>query len=196
MRSHFLLLLVIGVLGLNAGQVKAKNPVVIIETSMGRIKVELFADKAPMTVKNFMRYVDERFYDKTIIHKVIPGAIIQCGAFEAGAEPPIRKKTNEPIKSESANGLDNVRGTIAMARGTNADSATSQFFINLKDNKDMNQNQAADGVGFCVFGKVIDGMDVLEKIAKVETAKKGSLSDAPVKEIIIKSIRRESGSFG
>jgi peptidyl-prolyl cis-trans isomerase B (cyclophilin B) len=169
------------------GEAADKNPVVVMETSLGTIKIELFADKAPITVTNFLGYVDDKFYDGTIFHRVIPTFMIQGGGMEPGLK---EKKTKDPIKNESSNGLSNERGTIAMARTPRPDSATSQFFINVKDNKPLDKAQAADGVGYCVFGKVIEGMDVVDKIKDVETRDIGPHEKVPVQNVIIKSVRR------
>ena len=165
-----------------------KNPVVTIETSMGDIQVELFADKAPITVKNFLSYVDDKFYDGVIFHRVIPTFMIQGGGMEPGLK---EKKTKDPIKNEADNGLSNERGTIAMARTPDPDSATAQFFINVADNSKSLDHKSKDarGYGYCVFGKVIKGMDVVDKIKDVETASKGRHDDVPVKDVVIKSIR-------
>jgi len=176
-----------------------KNPVVVIETSMGKIKAELYEDKAPATVKNFLGYVDDKFYDGTVFHRVMPTFMIQGGGFEPGMK---QKKTKDPIKNESANGLSNLKGTLAMARTPNPDSATSQFFINVVDNKRLDRSD--DDAGYCVFGKVTEGMDVVDKIKAVKTGTKvqkgvevgGQLRDVPhgnvpLEDIIIKSIRVE-----
>ena len=128
----------VGFFAVTAASAPAKNPVVTIDTSMGTIKVELFEDKAPMTVKNFLGYVDKKFYDGTIFHRVMPGFMIQGGGFEPGMS---EKKTGSPIKNEAENGLSNTRGTIAMARRPTPDSATAQFFINLKDNAFLDDGQ-------------------------------------------------------
>ena len=177
-----------------------KNPVVVIETSMGKIKAELYEDKAPATVKNFLGYVDDKFYDGTVFHRVMPTFMIQGGGFEPGMK---QKKTKDPIKNESANGLSNLKGTLAMARTPNPDSATSQFFINVVDNKRLDRSD--DDAGYCVFGKVTEGMDVVDKIKAVKTGTKvqkgvevgGQLRDVPhgnvpLEDIIIKSIRVEN----
>jgi cyclophilin family peptidyl-prolyl cis-trans isomerase len=164
-----------------------KNPVVVLDTSMGTVKIELFADKAPETVKNFLNYVDKKFYDGTVFHRVIPTFMIQGGGFEPGMK---EKKTDAPIKNEAANGLSNTRGTIAMARTPDPNSATAQFFINVKDNKSLDKAQASDGFGYCVFGKVIDGMDVVDKIKGVKTGIKGAHRDVPLEDVVIKSVRR------
>jgi peptidyl-prolyl cis-trans isomerase B (cyclophilin B) len=180
----------------------AKMPVVVIDTSMGAIKVELDDGRAPITVKNFLTYVDDKFYDKTIFHRVIEDFMIQGGGFEPGlkdAKTPddikkVQKKTRTPIKNESPNGLSNTRGTIAMARTQDLDSATAQFYINSVDNSGK-----LDEPRYCVFGKVIDGMDVVDKIRKVKTQKvileiQGrrvpAMGDVPAEDVIIKSIRR------
>ena len=186
--KRFFFLAMVGVLLTGCGgQAAEKNPVVVMETSMGTIKIELFADKAPITVKNFLGYVDDKFYDGTIFHRVIPTFMIQGGGMEPGLK---EKKTKDAIKNESANGLANERGTIAMARTPRPDSATAQFFINVKDNKFLDKAQAADGVGYCVFGKVIEGMDVVDKIKDVKTQDVGPHEKVPVEDVIIKSVRR------
>jgi peptidyl-prolyl cis-trans isomerase B (cyclophilin B) len=164
-----------------------KNPVVVVNTSLGNFKVELYPDKAPTTVKNFLNYVDTKFYDGTVFHRVIPSFMIQGGGFEPGMK---EKEAGKPIKNESANGLSNARGTLAMARTPEPDSATAQFFINVKDNPFLDRAKAADRVGYCVFGKVIDGMDVVDKIKDVETGNRGIHRDVPVKDVVINSIRR------
>jgi len=165
-----------------------KNPVVRIETSLGTIRVELYPLQAPETVKNFLQYVDDRFYDGLIFHRIIKDFMIQGGGFEPGMKP---RKTRPPIKNESANGLSNRRGTIAMARTADPDSATSQFYINVRDNTFLDRKEARDGVGYCVFGRVIEGMDVVDKISLVKTTTRGGYRDVPEQEVIIKSVRRE-----
>src|SRR5262249_4340857 len=139
----------------------AMNPSIVITTSQGTIKAELFEDKAPITVKNILSYVDENYYDGTIFHRVISNFMIQGGGFEPGMK---QKSTKPPIKNESGNRVANARGTLAMARTSIPDSATAQFFINLVDNEGLNKSRASDGVGYCVFGKVTEGMDVVDKI--------------------------------
>jgi len=166
---------------------KAKNPVVLVETSMGKLKVELFEKEAPLTVKNFMSYVKEKFYDGTIFHRVIPGFVIQGGGFTPDM---VQKTTHPPVKNEAANNIKNTTGTLSMARTPVVDSATSQFFVNLRDNQSLDHQDDSDrGYGYCVFGKVIEGMDVVNKIATVPTTTKGYNSDVPVTPVIIKSIR-------
>jgi cyclophilin family peptidyl-prolyl cis-trans isomerase len=162
---------------------KKGNPVVEMKTSKGIIKIELFADKAPITVNNFLTYVNEGFFDGTIFHRVIKDFMIQGG----GHNPDMsRKQTHAPIKNEANNGLSNKRGTIAMARTADIDSATSQFFINHKDNTNLDhKGEGPREFGYCVFGKVIEGMDVVDTIANVQTGSKGMYNDVPVETILI-----------
>jgi cyclophilin family peptidyl-prolyl cis-trans isomerase len=176
-----------GMMGTTSCQAADKNPVVVIDTSLGTVKVELNEEKAPITVKNFLSYVDAKHYDNTVFHRVIPDFMVQGGGFETGMK---EKPTKEAIKNESTNGLTNDRGTIAMARTNKPDSATAQFYINLKNNDFLNKAKARDGVGYCVFGKVIEGMDVVDKIAAVETGDKGEFQNVPNKDVVIKSIRK------
>jgi len=160
-----------------------ENPVVVIKTSKGDITVELFEKEAPITVKNFLRYVEDGFYAGTIFHRVIPGFMIQGGGFDADMN---QKDTHAPIKNEAENRLENKRGTLAMARTQVVDSATSQFFINLKDNAFLNHTRPTpQGFGYCVFGRVIDGMDVVDQIAGVETGRKGPHENVPVEPVEI-----------
>ena len=170
-------------LALLASFADAANPVVEIKTSKGTIQVELFEKDAPLTVKNFLQYVDDKHYDGTIFHRVINDFMIQGGGLTKDMK---EKKTREPIKNESSNGLENKRGTIAMARTPLPDSATSQFFINVVDNSFLDRKNARDRVGYCVFGKVISGMDVVDKIKNVRTGR----GDVPTETIEIISIRR------
>jgi peptidyl-prolyl cis-trans isomerase B (cyclophilin B) len=165
---------------------------VVIDTSLGTIKIELFEDKAPATVKNFLDYVDSKFYDGTVFHRVIPNFMIQGGGFEPGMK---QKKTRSPIKNESTNGVSNSRGSIAMARTSDPNSATAQFFINVQDNTFLDKAKAQDGVGYCVFGKVTEGMDVVEKIKAVKTANKAGHGDVPVSDVTIKTARREEAAL-
>ena len=175
------------------------NPVVVIETSMGTIKAELFQDKSPVTVRNFLAYVDDKFYDGTIFHRVMPDFMVQGGGFEPGMKE--KRETKGGIKNESANGVKNERGTLAMARlgprddtpvaiQKAADSATAQFFINVKDNEGLDRARAPDRVGYAVFGKVIEGMDVVDQIKAVRTTERGDHENVPVEDVVIKSIRR------
>lgn len=158
------------------------------ETSLGNFTVELFEKEAPISTKNFLQYVDDKHYDGTIFHRVIPGFMIQGGGMEVGMG---EKDTRDPIKNEAKNGLTNDRGTLAMARTNVVDSATAQFFINLKDNDFLNhQPGPASAYGYAVFGKVTEGMDVIDKIAKVKTAVRRPHADVPVEDVVIKSITR------
>ena len=163
------------------------NPMVVMETSMGTIKIELFEDKAPITVKNFLAYVDDKHYDGTIYHRVIKDFMIQGGGYDADMK---QKKTKPAITNESGNGLMNTRGTLAMARTGDPNSATSQFFINTVDNDFLNKAKSRDGVGYCVFGKVVEGMDVVDKIRAVATGQKAGMSDVPNETVSIKSVKK------
>ena len=165
----------------------AANPVVIMDTSMGPIKIELYEDKAPGTVKNFLSYVDKKHFDGLVFHRVIENFMIQGGGFNKDQK---ERKTEAPIKNESTNGLKNERGTLAMARTNIPDSATSQFFINVTDNDFLNRAQAKDRVGYCVFGKVTEGMSVVDKIRRVATETVGDHEAVPKQDVLIKSIRR------
>lgn len=159
---------------------------VLVSTSMGDIKIALYEKEAPETVKNFLSYVNDKFYDGTIFHRVIGGFMIQGGGFTLEMQ---QKPTKEPVKNEAVNGLKNEVGTIAMARTQDPHSATAQFFINLKNNDFLNyQNDSVQGAGYCVFGKVIEGLDVVQKIERVQTGRKGMLSDVPTEPVVIKSI--------
>jgi cyclophilin family peptidyl-prolyl cis-trans isomerase len=185
------LLLVVFALGLAlltpAFAQDGKNPRVVMETSHGKIVIELFPEKAPITVKNFLQYVDDKHYDGTIFHRVKPDFMIQGGGFEPGLN---EKKARAPIKNEASNNVSNERGTIAMARTNVADSATNQFFINVVDNKFLDRANAKDEVGYAVFGKVVDGMEVVDKIRRVKTDSQGGHDDVPVQDVVIQSVRR------
>jgi peptidyl-prolyl cis-trans isomerase B (cyclophilin B) len=183
MRRLLGLLLLVAAFGVALPGCGSDNPVVVIDTSMGTIKVELYEDKAPITVKNFLKYVEDKYYDGTIFHRVIADFMIQGG----GMMPNLKEKqTRDQIKNESFNGLSNKRGTIAMARTSVADSATSQFFINVKDNTRLDRANFDDKIGYCVFGNVTEGMDVVDKIRYVQTG----AQDVPVEPVLIKSIRK------
>jgi cyclophilin family peptidyl-prolyl cis-trans isomerase len=165
-----------------------ERPVVLIETSMGDVKVELYPEKTPETVANFLQYVKDKHYDGTTFHRVISTFMIQGGGFEVGkpVDPSAEKRTRRPIKNEAAKGLRNERGTIAMARTPDPHSATAQFFINVKNNPDLDFDRCQDGWGYCAFGKVTEGMDVADKIKMVPTGRE----DRPLQDVVIKSIRR------
>lgn len=154
-----------------------------LDTSLGNIVIELDAAKAPKTVANFLAYVKEGHFDDTIFHRVIPGFMIQGGGMTADMRA---KPTHAPIELESRNGLTNQRGTVAMARTAVPNSATAQFFINVKDNGFLNAANSRDGNGYAVFGRVVDGMDVVDRIAAVPTAAKASHQDVPVTPVIIR----------
>ncbi len=159
-----------------------------MKTSLGDIVLELYPGKAPATVKNFLRYVDEGFYDGTIFHRVINGFMIQGGGYTPEME---RKQTHAPVPNEADNGLKNDRGTIAMARTSDPNSATAQFFINLVDNDFLNhRDKSFRGWGYAVFGKVVSGMDVVDRIAGVNTTTKQGMRNVPEQEVLIESVRR------
>lgn len=168
------------------GSSSGDGTVVVMETSMGTVKIELYPDKAPITVANFLKYVDDKHYDGTIFHRVIADFMVQGGGFLPG----LRQKESKypPIKNEAGNGLKNERGTVAMARTPLPDSATDQFYINVVDNENLNRRRG--DAGYAVFGKVIDGMDVVDKIRRVRVAHTEEHQNVPVDDVIIKSIRR------
>jgi len=168
---------------------QATGPIaVVMETSEGTVKMELWPDKAPITVLNFLTYVKEKFYDGTIFHRVIPDFMIQGGGFTPDMT---QKKTHAQIKNEAKADVTNVRGTLAMARTKVVDSATAQFFINLRDNPNLNhEDETEQGFGYCVFGKVTAGMDVVDKIAKVKTKSIGVYDNVPATTVTIKSIKK------
>lgn len=168
----------------------AKNPVVIIETNMGPIEVELNEAKAPNTVANFLKYVDAKFYDNTIFHRVIKNFMIQGGGY---LEKMVEKPTRAPIQNEAMNGLRNEEGTIAMARTNDPHSATAQFFINVADNSPLNHTGATTaGFGYAVFGKVTSGMHVVNRIKMVKTGMLNGHGDVPMDTVLIKTIKRKS----
>ncbi len=162
---------------------------VVMKTSHGTIEIELDAQKAPETVKNFLQYVDSKFYDGTIFHRVIGTFMIQGGGFTPKMD---QKKTKAPIKNEANNGLMNTVGTIAMARTSDPHSATAQFFINVADNSFLNhRDQTEAGWGYAVFGKVTSGMDIVNRIKAVRTGTRAGMTDVPMDNVIIKSVRRK-----
>ncbi len=162
------------------------NPVVLMSTSMGDVKIELDQAKAPKTVANFLAYVKDKFFDGTVFHRVIPGFMIQGGGFDKDMN---QKKTKAPIENEASNGLKNLTGTLAMARTNDPNSATAQFFINVKDNAFLDhRDKTQAGYGYAVFGKVVSGMDVIQKIEHVQTTTRMPHQNVPVEPVIIKSI--------
>jgi len=165
---------------------KGAHPVVVLETSLGSIEIELDAQKAPISTANFLAYVDSGHYDGTIFHRVIPNFMIQGGGFD---DQMGQKPTRAPIKNEADNGLKNLRGTVAMARTNVVDSATSQFFVNLKDNDFL--DHGGRDFGYAVIGKVTGGMDVVDAIAAVKTGNKGMYQDVPVEVVKITKARRK-----
>jgi len=164
------------------------RPIVVIETSMGTITAELWPDKSPGTVLNFLKYLEDKYYDGLIFHRVIDGFMIQGGGFTPDMK---QKPGRSPIKNEAKSDVKNNRGTLAMARTGVIDSATSQFYISLVDNNFLNHvNESQQGFGYCVFGKVTKGMDIVDKMGKVQTGARGQFpKDVPVEDVVIKSIR-------
>lgn len=170
---------------LSASALAAEAPRVLLTTNHGEIEIELNAEKAPISVQNFLGYVDSGFYNGVQFHRVIPGFMIQTGGFTADMK---QKDTQAPIKNEADNGLHNVRGTLAMARTNVVDSATSQFFINLTDNAFL--DHGGRDFGYAVFGKVVRGMDVVDQIARVRTGNRGMHQNVPVEPVLIESAKR------
>ena len=164
------------------------GPVVVLETSMGRIRIGLYDDKSPVSTENFLKYVRKGHYNGTLFHRVMPNFMIQGG----GMTPDMNEKpTDAPIRNEARNGIRNSRGTVAMARTNDPNSATAQFFINLKDNAFL--DFGIRGAGYAVFGEVIEGMDVVDKIAAVQTTRRGQHDDVPVTPVLITSAKVEGG---
>jgi cyclophilin family peptidyl-prolyl cis-trans isomerase len=163
------------------------NPVAVIATTLGEITIELFKDRAPVSVENFLQYATEGFYDGTIFHRVVPKFMIQGGGFTPSL---VEKPTRAPIQNEATNGLRNTRGTVAMARRQSLRSATSQFYINVADNRmlDHTSYSPAD-FGYAVFGRVLSGMDVVDKIAAVATGTRDGMDDVPMEPVVITSVR-------
>ena len=184
MRSALIYTIVVLVVA--SAAIAGDNPKIAMDTSKGEIVIELYADKAPQTVKNFLAYVDAGFYDGTIFHRVISHFMIQGGGFTPEME---KKATGDPITNEAGNGLSNKRGTLAMARTSDPHSATAQFFINHKDNGNLDY-PSFDGWGYAVFGRVVDGMDVVDAIAAVPTGMRAGHRDVPKQTVLIESVRR------
>jgi cyclophilin family peptidyl-prolyl cis-trans isomerase len=179
---------VCGFFAVTALTLQAADPQVLLKTNKGDIKIALFQDKAPISVKNFISYADEKFFDGTIFHRVIKGFMVQGGGMTADMH---EKSAKPPIKNEAANGLKNKRGTLAMARTPEIDSATCQFFINLVDNSFLDhQSNDPEKFGYAVFGKVVAGMDVVDAIAGVPTGSKGGHQDVPREPVTILSVTR------
>lgn len=167
----------------------AKNPQVVFETNKGSFTVELYPDKAPKTVNNFLKYVDSGFYDNTIFHRVIKSFMIQGGGFTPDMD---QKETQAPVLNEASNGLKNETGTIAMARTSDPDSATSQFFINTNDNQFLNyRGPDAQGIGYCVFGRVIEGMDTVFSIGDSLTHYEKGHTDVPIEKVMIEHVMQQ-----
>jgi peptidyl-prolyl cis-trans isomerase A (cyclophilin A) len=184
------IMLVVAALCLSAGIACAegkKNPVVEMETTLGKFKIELFEKEAPISVNNFLEYVKSGYYVGTSFHRVIPGFMAQGGGLTAALQP--KPGDRPPIKNEAANGLKNDRGTVAMARTGDPNSATSQFFVNVVNNNMLNRPNP-DGAGYAVFGKIVDGMDVVDKIVSTPQVRKNSVfQNVPVEAVVIKSAK-------
>ena len=174
--------------GGSKAEAKKGSPIVVIKTSEGVMKFELAEKEAPLTVKNFLSYVNDKFYDGTVFHRVIEGFMIQGGGFASAGDKLNEKSTRSPIVSEAKNGLKNDRGTIAMARTADPNSATAQFFINHVNNNNLD-SPSFDGYGYTVFGKIVDGIDVVDKIAKVKTGMKSGMPNVPLADVKIISIK-------
>ena len=176
-----------------AGPVDAQdNPIVVMETSLGSMTIELYRDQAPITVDNFLRYVEDGFFEGTVFHRVIPNFMIQGGGLTPAL---VEKETAEPIRNEATNGLANERGTIAMARTPVVDSATAQFFINLVDNPTLNHRGTDPrSFGYAVFGRLTGGLDVLDGIGAVRTTRQGPHQDVPVEPVVINSVTVQGGN--
>lgn len=189
MKKFVSVLLTMGAfLSTSAEVVEAENPRVVLDTSEGKIVLELYMEKAPETVQNFLGYIDAKFYDGTIFHRVIPNFMIQGGGFTADMK---KKSSRAPIRNEADSGLNNDRHTIAMARTGDPHSATAQFFINTAKNDFLNfKNKTEQGWGYAVFGKVVKGMDTVDAISAVKTTTRGPYGDVPVKPVLIKSAKR------
>jgi cyclophilin family peptidyl-prolyl cis-trans isomerase len=181
----------VGLLIAPACHAQERTSLVIVDTNLGTFKIELYETKAPATVKNFLDYVDGKFYDGTVFHRVIPNFMVQGGGMEPGLK---EKPGRAPVKNESDNGLLNVRGTVAVARAADPHSGTSQFFINVKDNHFLDRAKFNDGFGYCVFGRVVEGMDVVDKIKNVATGAQGGHQDVPNQDVVIRSVRRASAN--
>jgi peptidyl-prolyl cis-trans isomerase A (cyclophilin A) len=192
MKSHMplsamLLVLAFSFAACAVAGIKKPNPKVLMQTSMGEITLELFADKAPVSVDNFIQYVNAGFYTNTVFHRVIRGFMIQGGGFDKEL---VQKETRQPIENEAGNGLSNRRGTLSYARTMIVNSATSQFFINHADNPGLDhRDETQNGYGYAVFGKVVKGMDVVDRIAETQTGSKNGMQDVPVTPVLILSVK-------
>ena len=189
MRKTLLSLLLVIPLMMSSLSMAQDNPIVVMETNKGTITIELWADKAPISVENFLRYTDNNFFDGMIFHRVIPGFMVQGGGFSPDM---VQKSPYDAIKNEASASVPNDRGTLAMARTNIVDSATAQFFVNLVDNDNLNHtNETSRGFGYAVFGEVTEGMDVIDAIAKVETGTVKGYQNVPTEPIIITSAKRK-----
>ena len=188
MKTLTCVLLLLPFLAAFTASAQSANPSVVVKTSMGSFTIELYPDKAPETVKNFLQYVDEGFYSGTVFHRVIDGFMIQGGGLDKSMA---KKPTRPPIVNEAGNKLKNTVGTVAMARTGEPNSATAQFFVNVKDNAFLDyRDSSREGIGYCVFGKVTSGMDVVERIKAVPTGVKNGMRDVPNDPVVIESVTR------
>ncbi len=187
MRLSLCLLLGTGLIGFAvAAEQGPANPVVTLKTSMGDVRIELYPERAPKTVANFLAYVNSGFYDDTLFHRVIDGFVVQGGGFTPELE---LKPTRKPVRIETKDGIRNDRGTVAMARQWGKDTATSQFFVNLKPNTGL--DRGAQRFGYTVFGRVIEGMEVMDRISRVQTSRRGPMEDVPILPVFLDSARVE-----
>ena len=165
---------------------QASKPVVALSTSMGLVRIELYSELAPRTVENFLAYVESGFYDDTVFHRVIENFVVQGGGFTPELLP---KPVGKPVRIETKKGIPNDRGTVAMARGSGRNTATSQFFVNLKDNANLDRGGLQ--FGYTVFGRVIEGMDVVQRISRVQTSRRGPMQDVPILPVFLETARVE-----
>ena len=182
-----LILILIGLIWIvSCSQNEKEIKVITFETTLGPIVIELFEEEAPITSKNFLEYAESGFYNGTLFHRVIPGFVIQGGGMESGM---VNKEGNPPIMNEGNNGIKNLKWTLSMARTNDPHSASSQFFINLRDNEFLDKANAADGYGYCVFGQVTEGIEIVEQIGVVATGNNAGHSDVPIENVVINSVR-------
>ena len=181
MKSVSLLIVLLTLLLASPISAEEKNPMVLLKTNLGEMKIELYQEKAPITVENFLKYVEDGFFDGTIFHRVMPDFVIQGGGYDKDME---KKKTRAPIKNEGKNGVKNLKYTLSMARTNDPDSATSQFFVNLKDNDSLDPS-SFNPAGYAVFGKVVEGQKIVDKIGKVKTRYINPQWSAPLEPVVI-----------
>lgn len=192
MRAVWGILMLLATVACSEASQETEAPMVVMETSKGTVRIEMYPDEAPISVENFLAYVDSGFYDGLSFHRVVPGFVIQGGGFEGDMVK--REPTRDAIQNESDNGLKNLRGTLSMARLPSAHSATSQFFVNLVDNPALDHGgRPGQTWGYAVFGRVVDGMGVIDEIAQVRTGQKAGMGDVPVEPVVIVRAYRDDG---